>query len=695
VELASGQRFLIRSELLAVLGSLSSAGGTLVTAVLLVAALGQGRHAVRAVALFAIAGFVWLRPGVKPPGAVPVVDAILFAGVVAAMVWLSRAEPVRSWIGRVSDELNVRGLLLLLCVLSVLLSPGILIPIVTNFDTSGWMDSQSYDTFAINIVTGKVPEGSSGYMPLYQYGMALVYYIFGHFFFAQQVVNAVFAVVGLVALCTAAWVLSKGSTPATMIAGVLYVYTRQFFSAIHFTQIEAWYVPLVCLTLLAWASYWRAPSRRTAVWLAVAAGLGLSTRNQGALFFAVIALTPAVVPLAAARRRLEHGVLIAVVVAAILTPWTVRNAFVDGRWSPFANRSAMYVGILTDPRIGLYGVRYWEGWDEVSRDYQVRYPDVSARERGYLEGALKNLAADPSWLASALAWRATAFYGLLPDGFLELDRIRPTNWNDEWARYLFSRTTPLLLLPLSFIAVVCRPTRTNTYLAAAIIANVAIVVASASSEDRVSYPVLPIHVLMVSSLFAGTGREQELKPAVSIPLPPRRHRMVAVAVLIALAAGARVIGGSRNTYRPIMATQAVDRDLRIDASLPLVNDAAAKSSNLDVGLRVRARVMLSNYMFPPKFVGPVGFVPRFATDQGSPQYYLAYLLDDADPPALRAPIGVTFTAAAWSEVLREGDAAELEGVIEHNVTHPMSACWLRVAKVQRLPIPRERMPAFP
>lgn len=684
---------MFRSSLLFALQAIHSAGGTLTTAALLVAAV-EWRPGLRRLALAAIALFVWLRPGIKPAGRPSALYVIVLVAILAGLVWCARAPASRRWIAQMTQRRDARAIAIAIAALMVLLVPAVLVPIVANWDVSGWMDSQSYDAYAMNILTGKAVQGSSGYMPLYQYGMAAVYYVFGHFFFAQQLVNALFCVAGLVALCLTAWTLFHRSLPAALAAGLLYIYTRQFFFALHFTQIEAWYVPLVCIVLLAWARYWQAPSPGRAAWLAAAIGIGLSTRNQGALFFAVICLAPAVVKGLDLRRRIAHLFVIAVVVAGILLPWTVRNIVVEGRWSPFAQRSAMYVGMLTDPRIGLYGIRYWEGWDEVALEYQRRYPDTTERERAYLDGARRNLLSNPGWLARAIAWRTAAFYGLLPDGLTELERIRATDWRAEWPHYVFYRTTPLLLLPLSMVALAMRPTRPMVFLAIAVAASLAIVVIAASPEDRISYPVLPLHILLSCSLFAGTAvdrggtREMRLWSL-------RRPALIACAAgLVVVALAARVVVGAPNTYRLLMGTQTLAPLLRIDDALPLVNDNYGAAA-LPAGARARARVMLSNYMYPPKFVGPVGFVPSFATSLDAPQHYFAYLISPGDMPSLGPAMGVNFADASVDKPVREGDAAELEGVIEYSAPHSATGYWMRVEKVRQLPIPRHQMPVFP
>lgn len=693
------------------------AGGTLVTAAVLAAAvdpwLNNWRSAVRhlpsvmvtSVALVAIAVFVWLRPGVKPSGAPGLLYVIAMTALVAGIVAIARVADVRQRMSAVlvrADRTSAPRIIALSIVLAI---PVIALPIALHWDVSGWMDSQSYDTFAINIVTGKAPQGSSGYMPVYQYGMAFLYYVFGHFFFVQQIVNALLAVAGLASLGLAAWLLFDGSGAATVIAGILYVYSRQLFYAIHFTQIETWYVPIVCMVLLAWAVYWRRPSLRSAAVFALAIGLGLNTRNQGALFFAFMCAAPLLVAGLPWSARLRHAAMVGLLVALTLVPWTIRNYVVEGRLSAFADRSAMYIGILTDPRIGLYGVRYWEGWDEVAVDYQARYPDPSERERAYLQGAWRNVMRDPAWLARAVAWRTAAFYGVLPDGLFNLDGIVATNWREEWPRYLFARTTPLLLLPLSIAGLIMRPGRTSLFLAGAIAASLAITVVSASPEDRISYPVLPLHILLAAGVFAGKARGVGNEaPVIGASIRWRTIAAAAVVSLIVFGAG-RTLVGSRFEYRPLMArSTTINPALTIDPSLPRINDfyreqeqgrGAATRAQFANGRRARVRVMLSNYMYPPKFVGPVPFVPGLATDAASSQYFYAYLLTDDAAPLLGPAIGLTFDGAALSEGIREGDAVEIEGTIEHGAPESVTGFWLRVLKVKKLPIPANVLPVFP
>ena len=119
----------------------------------------------------------------------------------------------------------------------------------------------------------------------------------------------------------------------------------------------------------------------------------------------------------------------------------------------------------------------------------------------------RSVLSDPTWLACAIAWRTVAFYGLLPDGYLPIDSTVPVDWAIEWRRYVYWRTGPLLVLELTVLTLLLKANRTTYFLTGAIFANLIINVVSATSEDRLYHPVLLIHMLLVSSLFAKPASE--------------------------------------------------------------------------------------------------------------------------------------------------------------------------------------------
>lgn len=650
--------------------------------------------------LLAIAAFVWIRPGVSLNG-IPTAGFVILGTsiLMVAGIVLHFVVPVRLRDGleRFCARPEGRSVAMLLGATALFTALAAAPSLARNWDMSGYMDSYSYDTYAMNIITGKVPQGNSAYMPVYQYGLAFIYYVFGHFFFVQQIVNLLFVTGSVVALCLAAWILFE-SGAAVIVVGILAVFSRQFFYAVFFTQIESWYIPFICFLLLAWARYWRQPSWANLAWLGGMVALGMNTRNQGALFFGFVCAAPLWVAGLEWRRRLAQVATIGLLVAASLVPWTLRNYMVEGRLSPSGSRSAMYVGVQNDRRVGLYGIRYWEGWNDVVAEFAARYPDPSERERAYVRAGWTNVVSDPAWLARALFWRTGAFYGVLPNGVLDLSRIVPTDWAAEWQGYVYWRTTPLLLLPLSIIGVLFRPDRTSVFLLAAIASNLVILIFAATPEDRISYPVLTMHILLAAGLFAGKQRPPRSNPA---PRHDRRKVWVAAALsLIVFLVVCRIVVGARFTYRPLIEKGvAIVPTLDLDESLPLLNEymdagGPPETAGLGVGQRVRVRCMVSNYMNPPKFAGAVGGLPPFATDPSRETYYYAYPVTEGGAQESAGLIGMTFQGAQLSDTIREGDAVDIEGLIVHSPTAEQPGYWVRAILVRKLPIPTSALPAF-
>lgn len=646
------------------------------------------------VVLLGLALLAWLRPWIPDLSqvyeAAPVAFMCLAAGFVLYFVLPRRVQHrILEW--RHGGSLRAGLVLTVACVLVAL--PILALPVARNWDSSGFMDSHSYDAFAINIVNGKVPAGSSQYMPAYQYGLAFVYYIWGHFFFVQQIVNLVLACVGIACLCGAGWILFR-SAAAVAAIGLMAGLSQPFRYAIHFTQIESWFVPVTCVLLLAWAYYWRSGTWKAALALAAAVSVGMNMRNQGTPFFALVCITPLLVPFLRWPHRLAHTAVIVALVGASLVPWTVRNYVVDGRFSPSGSRSTLYIGTLNDRRIGLYGIRYWEGWTEVAAEFTERYPDLAERERALIRSMWDNLVADPGWLARALYWRTAAFYGLLPSGYLG-ERIVPTNWAVEWPSYLYWRSTAIVVLPLSLLGLFIRPGRTTLFLTAAILANLSINLVSATSEDRLSYPVLLLHMLLAGAIFgapAGTAA-----PLTAWTVQWRRAAVPLLAATVVFLGASRLLVGAGNIYRPLIERAVtVAPGVEPDQTLPLLEPfLPGTAETIGVGSHVRLRGMLTNYMYPPKFAGAVPWVPAFATAPGGPTYYYMLSLGGDETTGIAHRLGVTLRGALVNEPLREGDAVEMEAEVLADDRSGSSGLWLRALRVKRLPIDRAQLPPFP
>jgi hypothetical protein len=645
--------------------------------------------------------FIYLRRGVQqgvamfPPasGYWPLVAA----GFVAALVW-ARVYP--RWIaGSAPAQWIRRRALALACAAGVALAaPSALLPVAQNWNVSGWMDSHGYDVYAHNIATGKAVAGNSSYMPVYQYGMAMVDLVFGHYFFAQQLVNVVLALIGILCICLAAWNLFRRPV-AVLLVALWMAFTPALFSSIFFTQIESWYIPIVCVCVFCWSCYWRSLSTPAIVVTAIAAGVAINTRNQGAFFFLLLCATPLVAGGVPLRTRLVQTVTALVILGCSLVPWTLRNYAVEGRLSPSASRNAYYIALLNDPRIGFYGLRYWEGWSSIASDYERRYPDPAEREHAMMMAGLRTPFVHWDWFRRAVVWRSLAFYGLAPPGVFAPSGPVKTDWPAEWRGYVFWRTAALVFVSLSILGLATRPNRTTGFLAAAILSNLAAVALTGGGEERVSYPVLPLHMLLaLCAVFPvlppATGWRLSWPSGVS-----RRGVAGGAIVAGAVALLCYVYVGRPNLYAPQLERAVlVDGAVAIDETLPSleqVDDADDASLAGWQDRPVRLRFIVTNYMLPPKFAGPVGWMPAMTTDPGGETYYYGYerMNRAGTPPAVRV-VGITLFGATVSEPLREGDEVEAEGRIVLVRRTTVATFWIQIVRARKLPTRPSEIPAF-
>jgi len=593
--------------------------------------------------------------------------------------------------------------------------PTILTRVLENWNVSGWMDSHGYDVFAHNIASGKVVSGDSNYMPAFQYGMAALDYVFGHFFFVQQLANVALAFATVILICLSAWNVFR-SPLAVLIVGLWAAFTDSLFLYVHFTQIEAWYVPFVALAIFLWSCYWRTPSMSHLVLMALAAGLGLNTRNQGGPFFALLCLAPLFVSSLRLRHRVVHASMALTILALTLVPWTIRNWVVDHRLTPSSNKTAYYIANLNDHRIGFYGLRYWEGFAEIGAEYDRRYPDPIERQRAMMRAGISNALSDWSWLRRALFWRSLSFYGLAPDGIFAPTGVQPTNWATEWDTYVRWRMAQVFFLLLTGAALVSAFSRTNLFLLCAVAANLVIILVSGGGEPRLHYPVLPLHMLIAASILgrpAAVGMDDWQLTRTLFAGARIRYWIASGMLVVFSLVLCRLFVGSANVYAPQLERAVrVDPDVSVDSSLLLLNDvltsaptdaATQVSSSRDSGASrpilegqvVRLRVIVTNYMMPPKFAGPVPYLPAFSTDPNGEPFYYAYLFNPANP-ADHVPymVGVSLVGSTISEPLHEGDAVDAMGLVLWDRPGVLFPYWVHLSRIRKLPIARESLPKF-
>jgi hypothetical protein len=622
-----------------------------------------------AVVLMLLAVFMLARPqsGLVPfPEFLlsPLFAAVVFAGLVSGFMWpQSRLTMPRGELTPFHACL-ITGLAVLV---ALPMSVG---PLTAWWDVSGYMDSQTYDLDAHLIATGELPQGDGFVMPLYQYGMAALYYTFGHFFAVQQVVNLAFALTTIVLLTATAWELFRDRVGVVVVA-VLAATTTQLRAFITHTQIENWYVPLVAACVYAWARYRNRPIASRVAVLGLLVGLALNCRTQGAFFFALLCLAPVFIAGLPWNRRIVHVLAAGLIAGATLIPWSVRNYVYEGRFSPASEQAT--IGLLFNHReVGFYGIR-WDlhSWRAVLEKYEREIPDMAARYEAIRRDGLRNTFGDPAWLARAVYWRSLAFYGLLPPGIWMPSGPEPTNWAQAWPGYVYWGFTSLCLITISALGVIRRPNRTTGFLALGIAGNLAVLVFASNSDPRMSFPVLPLHILLAAAVFAPVRAPDA---GAMMTTRPRRARRLpiavgAIATVVLTVAFCRTVIGKPHAYRALqepalLVSASAFEQRRAETSAYSLVEPAQLANVADLpppGSRVRMRVRLSNYMLPPKWAGQFDYLPRFATDPTREVYYYA-CADGCSGTAVGAYwIGVTYFGAVAPTIVREGDWVTIAG----------------------------------
>jgi hypothetical protein len=659
---------------------------------------------IQAAAAWGIVSFFLLRAGILNS----LSEYLSKAGILAGMVFLGILfffvyQKGRTIFPLASSETWKKRKFLLAFLLIILATPGLIKPLVQYWDISGYMDSHMYDKNAHDIATGDIPQGNSLVMPLYQYGMAALYYVFGHFFYVQQIANVLAAFFSIVFLCLAGWNLFRNLW-AVFGIGVLSAFTTQLHAFIYLTQIENWYIPLICLILFAWSAYWRQPILLHLIFLGGATGLAFNCRAQGVFFFAFLCLTPFFIIAMPIQKRILHMLGLVCVLAAMLLPWSIRNYVYEGRFSPKSDQAIIIT--INDPRTGFYGLRHdlfynrdlgkyenkglMSGFNEIYKEYEQKFADKEERNKAIQEDAIRNTLRDPLWTMKAVFWRSLSMYGLLPPGIFDPEGPKPTDWRVHWKGYVYNGFPSLFFIAFSVVGLLVRTGRTTVFLFLALVSNVAVTIFAPAVESRLSFPLFPFHMLLGMCIFFAPhspDARQENSSPVQFFFRGRRifsflMILFSIAVFFLLC---HLSVGRANLYRPLMERAVViQRDIRVNPDLPSLNayyqwlrDRKGQTPVFKNGEKVRLKCGVTNYMLPPKTGSAVYYLPSFAWDPSRETFYYAHPLEGGY-------VGMTYFGGSFNGPIRENDIVEIEGTIllhQTNTTLSSLDYWMRAEKV--------------
>lgn len=540
--------------------------------------------------------------------------------------------------------------------------------VVRYWNVSGWGDAMFWDRIAHLIARGEMPAGHSYYMPVYQYGTAALYWLFGHHYAVLQVANVLLA--PLTVIFTALTARNLGAGPRGVLLVALLTATHDYLRyTAHVMQIENWYIPFLSLAL--WASTRSAVKGdlRSAALGGLMIGLTLSTRAQGAFLCAALLLAPLVLGSGSWPRRFRQFMVMCVVFVAVLAPWTARNWAIDGRFSPLSSQGPAHMVMALEPqaffgiRRDLVGPEFWKSWTD-------RYPDPADRERAMAREIVAKNLADPMRFIEGAAWRSLAFYGLLPDGVFAPGGPQPTDWAATGKTWLLRNLATLGTLAAAVIGLLLLRGWRGAFPLAAIAGSMVPVLLVGFTEARIHYPTLPLLFLLPAVAIAGRS------PAVvRAPTKPMPRRAIAFAIL-ALVAGLGSVASTidRRLIQPIReadlhivenAMPSSDMpDLTRDFLANTIENRTHAPAGLADGLRLRLRISPSNQHLPVRwYADEVRDFPAFSLDPARPPFFRASVVNDdftydwgASPV-----VAVGFGGATLDRIPLEDDVIEIEG----------------------------------
>jgi hypothetical protein len=670
--------------------------------------------AIRALLLLGLSGLLGLR-----------LDEMVWpfgAGLAAGLVfrhkqyhWVESRAITAITVSTSYRRLQIAGVVLALI--------AILPEVIDYWSESGLWDSNGYDVLAQQIAAGRLPFASSFYMPVYQYGMASLYYAFGHFWEVQKIVNVVFALAAVLILIDVAYILT-GSLLAAAIVGIWAAFYENLHHAPWTTQIEGWYIPAFALAIWAAVYYLQAPCLRRMVGLALAAALVFNVRLQGAFFCGAVVMAAFAANRLGLRERLRHALVFILVLFFVgVAPWSVRNLAVEGRFSPSSHQAAQGTAILNDPRIGLYGLRYEGTYLPILIDYMNKFPDAAERQRVFESYLIKRLLSDPGWFVRAAPWRIGAYYGLVPWIYFQSDDAS-FNWSADWHQYGANHYPFVAMVIAAVLGVAVRwPSRFTLYVIALIGANGVIPLLVGSGEPRLSYPVHMLHVLLALAAFAPISVRYPSFAGTTgvLPFVPRPR-------ILFCAAGAVVLTGLvlHNTFGRVKLYRAVngeyaafDPSLTIDRAVPLVQYEGSRETyfgshlsvngqsvaQLELGRNYRGVFVATAAMHPPRYVKILDGVPADANDLRLPRFNLFWIgkpqttsagrtADNLTPEQLALGLFTGATGAIWiparllrtvaTDLIREQDIIEAEFRVLAHESYSTTGQFIEIVKAKIL-----------
>ncbi len=203
------------------------------------------------------------------------------------------------------------------------------------------VDAWTYDTVAMNIVNGNgfrldlsVPISVDGVItyqgPLYEYFLAGIFKVFGHSYSAVWIIQALLRALSslmLFLVCVKIFGKDEGRLMGWLAAGIFGFYPDLIeISAMLMTETLS--IFSMILIVYIFIRYYDRINFKSAFLLGLSAGTAILVRSTVGIFL------PVFIFYFWRRKAYKHLILFLILIAVIMTPWTIRNYLVYHRFIP-------------------------------------------------------------------------------------------------------------------------------------------------------------------------------------------------------------------------------------------------------------------------------------------------------------------------------------------------------------------------
>jgi 4-amino-4-deoxy-L-arabinose transferase-like glycosyltransferase len=224
-------------------------------------------------------------------------------------------------------------------------------------------DENYYYPLAQKIAGGNYEDGYVIRGPLYPLFLAGIFKVFGEGFLPALIVQSLIR--GLVVITVAYMGRKYISAAAGLVAGAMLAFYPALLAAYMSFLTEAVYVPLFLLSMYFIERTSCAERVRGAVQAGVMSGLAALARSTSFFLTIVLAIWFAVGKSKTGRMswpNLARAAVLVLVMFAVISPWTIRNAVVHGGFIAIGDDSAFNLYLITSGERIRVAVQEWSSW---------------------------------------------------------------------------------------------------------------------------------------------------------------------------------------------------------------------------------------------------------------------------------------------------------------------------------------------